>query len=117
MGIKARLRPLALRARDRLDATFGLVEPPPPPPQFPTALPRPVPEGWSEDQLRAVLDSFAIDNNEPMHGYVDDAFWRFLHTWGCVAGETGRALELGSNPYFITYLVDEHTALDVTLAN
>jgi SAM-dependent methyltransferase len=113
MDVNARLRSIARHARDRLDAYSG------PPAPFPTALPRPVPPGWTEQQLREVMNTFALDNAEPgqMAGYVDDAFWRFLHTWGCVAGESGRALELGANPYFMSYLLEEHTPLDVTLAN
>jgi SAM-dependent methyltransferase len=34
-----------------------------------------------------------------------------------VRGDAGTCLELGANPYFTTYLLDEHTGLDLTLAN
>ena len=52
-----------------------------------------------------------------MDGYVDDSELRFLHTWALVRNERGRCLELGANPFFTTYLLDEHTELDLTLAN
>jgi SAM-dependent methyltransferase len=60
-----------------------------------------------------------VDGGSPdeLAGYVDEAFGRFLHTWGLVRDERGRALELGANPYFLTWLLRRHTALDVELAN
>ena len=52
-----------------------------------------------------------------MDGYVADSQLRFLYTWGLVRGDTGRCLELGANPYFTTWLLDQYTDLDLTLAN
>lgn len=80
---------------------------------------RPVPEGWTEAGIREVMASFRIDDGQPgdLLPYVTDALWRFLHTWGLVRGERGRALELGGNPYFITWLLEEFTELDVSVAN
>jgi SAM-dependent methyltransferase len=88
-------------------------------PVFETSRPRPVPPGWSEADLRRVMETFTIDDAPPetLAGYVDEAFWRFLHTWGCVRDARGAALELGANPYFLTYLLQQFTALDLTLAN
>ena len=46
------------------------------------------------------MDTFTIDDAplETLAGYVDEAFWRFLHTWGCVRDIQGTALELGDEP-------------------
>jgi SAM-dependent methyltransferase len=65
------------------------------------------------------MQSFVLQNTDPgqLNPYVDDAFWRFLHTWGCVRGLQGRALELGANPYFTTFLLRRFTSLELTLAN
>lgn len=65
------------------------------------------------------MATFQIDDTRPgeLVPYVDDALWRFLHTWGMVRDERGPALELGSNPYFITWLLREFTGLDLSLAN
>jgi SAM-dependent methyltransferase len=52
-----------------------------------------------------------------MDAYVGDSFDRFVHTYGLVAGESGRCLELGANPYFTTFLLDEFSDLDLELAN
>lgn len=84
-----------------------------------TAPARPLPDGWDEAEIRAVMASFEVDGSGPgeLTPYVDDALWRFLHTWGLVRDERGRALELGGNPYFITWLLRDFTDLDVTVAN
>jgi SAM-dependent methyltransferase len=49
--------------------------------------------------------------------YVTDSLWRFLYTWSMVESETGRCLELGANPYFTTWLLQNYTDLELTLAN
>jgi SAM-dependent methyltransferase len=59
-------------------------------------------------------------NGEPighLDSYVTDSLLRFLHTWGLVRGEQGRWLELGANPYFSTWLLDNYTDLDLIMAN
>ena len=84
-----------------------------------TELPLPLPPGVDEDALRRTYATWSI-NGEPaghMEAYVADSFWRFIHTYGLVAQSTGACLELGANPYFTTYLLDEHTDLSLTLAN
>lgn len=81
--------------------------------------PIPVPDGWSLAQIEAILRSWSVDGEPAGHlaAYVDDSLWRFLHTWGLVRTDSGRCLELGANPYFTTYLLSNHTDLDLTLAN
>jgi SAM-dependent methyltransferase len=65
------------------------------------------------------MTSFSIDGSpsgELVH-YVNEAFDRFLRTWRLCRDDQGRALELGANPYFITWLLHDFTALDVSSAN
>jgi SAM-dependent methyltransferase len=79
----------------------------------------PTPEGMSVADVEDAFRSWSV-NDEPvghLDGYVADSSLRFLHTWGMVREESGRCLELGANPYFTTYLLDEHSDLDLTLAN
>ena len=79
----------------------------------------PTPAGLSLSDVEKPFRSWSV-NGEPvghLDGYVDDSNWRFLHTWGIVRDDSGACLELGANPYFTTYLLDEHTKLDLTLAN
>ena len=79
----------------------------------------PTPDGVSVADLEKTMRSWSI-GGEPvghMDDYVSDSFHRFLHTWSLVRGEKGRALELGANPYFTTFLLDEYTDLELTLAN
>jgi SAM-dependent methyltransferase len=118
---------LTRRARATVAAARGV----PPAPVGPTArqpdvaplevpqVARPTPDGWTEDQLRTVMSSLRIDGGTEaeLAAYLADAFWRFLHTWGLARHEQGRALELGANPYFITWLLDQFSDLDLELAN
>lgn len=81
--------------------------------------PVPTPDGLSLADVEAAFRSWSV-NGEPvghLDGYVDDSILRFLHTWGVVRDDVGRCLELGANPYFTTHLLDQHTDLELTLAN
>lgn len=82
-------------------------------------VPLPLPAGTTEGDLRREMGTIRVDNGSPdeLAGYIEEAFGRFLHTWGLVRDERGRALELGANPYFLTWLLRRHTELDVELAN
>jgi SAM-dependent methyltransferase len=79
----------------------------------------PTPDGLSLADVEKTFRSWSV-NGEPvghLDGYVADSIWRFLHTWDIVREDTGTCLELGANPYFTTYLLDQHTKLELTPAN
>lgn len=79
----------------------------------------PLPGGLTLAEVEKTFRSWSIEG-EPvghMDDYVTDSHMRFLYTWGLVRGDKGRCLELGANPYFTTWLLDQYTDLDVTLAN
>jgi len=88
-------------------------------PAFRTSLPMPLPRGITEADLRRVFSTWSIDGEPPGHmdPYVGESIDRFVHTYGLVAGASGRCLELGANPYFTTWLLDEFTDLELELAN
>lgn len=122
VALRNRLASVLEVAGDDDDA--GSAEPEPTPaaatPDHAAALRRaPVPDGWSEADLMRVFHSFRIDDSPPgaMAPYADDAMWRFLHTLSLADGIEGRALELGANPYFITWLLERFTELDLDCAN
>jgi predicted SAM-dependent methyltransferase len=77
------------------------------------------PNGLNHDTLRDIFLSFSLDDGPigQLDPYVHDAFYRFIHSWQLVRNEKGKCLELGANPYFITWLLQEHTELNLTLAN
>lgn len=79
----------------------------------------PLPGGLTQGEVEAAFRSWSVGDEPVGHldGYVTDSYLRFLHTWGMVREDTGRCLELGGNPYFTTWLLDEYTRLDLTLAN
>ena len=111
--------PLERPARAALAAYRGTAPAPGPLPYPPTMRPLTLPDGMTEASLRATFESLTIDDSNPgdLNIYVDDSIYRFIHTWSLVRNEKGRCLELGANPYFATYLLREHTDLDLTLAN
>ena len=78
-----------------------------------------LPVGLTENSLREVMLSFRIDEGNPgdLNPYVHDALFRFIHSWSLVKDEKGKCLEMGANPYFISWLLREHTEMEITLAN
>lgn len=84
-----------------------------------TRKPMVLPDGLSEERLRQIFLSFSLDDGPvgQLDPYYFDAFYRFVHSWSAVKNESGRCLELGANPYFITWLLAKHTNLELTLAN
>jgi len=79
----------------------------------------PLPPALTLAEVEKCFRSWSV-NDEPvghLDAYVTDSLLRFLYTWSLVRDETGRCLELGSNPYFTTWLLDNYTGLDLTLAN
>ena len=86
---------------------------------LPLQRPVPLPPDLDLASLEAVFRSYSVNDEAPGHleAYVQDSFWRFLHTWGLVRHERGRCLEIGANPYFTTLLLDEYTELALTLTN
>ena len=78
-----------------------------------------LPSGMTEDSLREVMLSFRIDdgNRGDLDPYVHDALFRFIHSWSLVKDEKGKCLEMGANPYFISWLLRQHTDMEITLAN
>jgi SAM-dependent methyltransferase len=79
----------------------------------------PLPPGLTLAEVEKAMRSWSVNGEPPGHldGYVADSKLRFLYTWNQVADLKGRCLELGANPYFTTWLLDEYTDLDLTLAN
>ncbi len=79
----------------------------------------PLPDGLTLDEVMATFRSWSL-NGEPvghMDAYVTDSHLRFLRTWSLVRNDTGRCLELGANPYFTTWLLEQYTELELVLAN
>ena len=96
-------------------ATFA----PEPRSDFPLAPPLPLPAGIRESALAAFLEGVCVGDAPPaeMQAYCRSDFRRFVYTWGLAENLSGRALELGANPYFTTILLRDFTKLDLTLAN
>lgn len=117
--LKSFVRSAARRVEPLVSRAAGTTAVEAPELRTPPERPRPVPDGVTEAELEQVMSTIRVDfgPEEELAGYMRESYWRFLHTWGMVRGESGRALELGSNPYFTTWLLRNHTDLDLTLAN
>ena len=81
--------------------------------------PFPVPGNTTVSLIDRMYRSWSVNEEPPGHldPYVDDSLGRFLHTWGLVRADSGTCLELGANPYFTTFLLENYTQLHLTLAN
>ncbi len=82
--------------------------------------PLPLPAGWGEDDLRALIGSVRVEDapDEEMKMYVEADFKRFVYTLGLVPERSGQSvLELGANPYFTTTLLYKFREADLHLAN
>jgi glycosyltransferase involved in cell wall biosynthesis/SAM-dependent methyltransferase len=82
--------------------------------------PLPLPAGWGEDELRALISSVRVEDapDEEMKMYVEADFKRFVYTLGLVPERSGQTvLELGANPYFTTTLLYKFREADLHLAN
>ncbi len=89
-------------------------------PESRVSPPLPIPDGWTEDQLRSLLESVRLEDApvEEMKGYVGADFKRFVYTLGLVPERAGmKLLELGANPYFTTVLLSKFRKVELALAN
>lgn len=79
----------------------------------------PLPTSAATSDLWTMLRSVSIENAPPaeLHNYLEEDFERFVHTLALADGLSGRALEIGANPYFTSVLLREFTDLDLTLTN
>jgi glycosyltransferase involved in cell wall biosynthesis/SAM-dependent methyltransferase len=82
--------------------------------------PLPLPQGWSEEDLRRLISSVQVEDAtiEELKPYVEADFKRFVYTLSLVPEQTDqRILELGANPYFTTALLRKFRSADLHLAN
>lgn len=83
------------------------------------SLPVPDAEGWSLESIRAAWSTFSIDGSPEgaLDPYYQESLGRVLQTWNLIRDERGLCLELGSNPFFLTWMLTNLTNLDVEQAN
>jgi SAM-dependent methyltransferase len=89
------------------------------PDQFPISPPLPLPSGQTEASIKAFFGSIELEGapKAEMVNYWGQDWRRFVYTLGLAQGLSGESLELGSNPYYTTLLVQHFTELRPTLAN
>jgi SAM-dependent methyltransferase len=87
--------------------------------ELPLAPPLPFPAGLDEAALVALFQTYELESAPrlEMENYWRHDWKRFVYTYGLIANSSGKCLELGANPYFITLLLKFFTSLDLSLAN
>jgi SAM-dependent methyltransferase len=78
-----------------------------------------LPEGETEQSLFRFLSRYNFEHagKEEMENYLREDFKRFLYTLQLVPAGQGRLLEIGSNPYFMTMLLQKFTQYELHLMN
>src|SRR5690606_5286711 len=79
-----------------------------------------LPSGETEESLKEYLVSHSLEGNggkEEVKGYLEEAFRRFLYTLELVPEGSGRLLEIGANPYFMTLLLRRFRRYELHLTN
>lgn len=86
---------------------------------FPLAPPLSLPPSCTATELKAFFGSINLEDasKQELENYWRQDWRRFVYTYGLVDGLVGSCLELGSNPYFTTTLLQQFTPLKLTLAN
>ena len=87
--------------------------------QIDLAHPLSLPPGETEDSLREYLLSYSLEEGgkDELTGYLQEAFRRFLYTLDLVPDGTGKLLEIGANPYFMTLLLRRFRHYETHLTN
>lgn len=79
-----------------------------------------LPPGETEESLRRYLASYWMEDGsgkDELPIYLEEAFGRFLYTLELVPDGTGRLLEIGASPYFMTRLLRKFRRYDLWLVN
>ena len=79
-----------------------------------------LPPGETEESLKQFLSSYRPEDGggkDELRGYLNEAFQRFLYTLQLVPDSTGRLLEIGANPYFMTLLLRRFRRYELHMTN
>lgn len=79
-----------------------------------------LPPGETEASLHRYLASYWMEDGsgkDELPLYLEEAFGRFLYTLELVPDGTGRLLEIGASPYFMTRLLRKFRRYDLSLVN
>ncbi|WP_419816378.1 methyltransferase domain-containing protein [Glacieibacterium sp.] len=77
------------------------------------------PVAFNRERLLKLMLSLEMDRPPPkeLRAYGEADCDRFIQTLGMVPQTSGRALEIGSNPYFTTILMKQFRQFEVTMTN
>lgn len=79
-----------------------------------------LPHGQTEDSLRRLLESYGPEDGfgkAELRAYLNEAFRRFLYTLQLIPDNTGKLLEIGANPYYMTHLLRKFRRYEYTATN
>lgn len=77
------------------------------------------PKGETEESLLKYLKGFKLDGNSEneLVNYLTQDFKRFVYTLGLIPEGVGSLLEIGSNPYFTSILLEKYTNYSLSYTN
>jgi glycosyltransferase involved in cell wall biosynthesis/SAM-dependent methyltransferase len=78
-----------------------------------------LPTGESLDSILSYLQKYYVEGStkEEVENYLKEDFKRFLYTLQLIPKESGKLLEIGANPYFMSLLVKKYTNYDLYCSN
>ena len=78
-----------------------------------------LPTGESLDSILSYLQKYRLEGSakEELKNYLQEDFKRFLYTLQLIPKESGRLLEIGANPYFMSLLIRKYTNYDLHCSN
>jgi SAM-dependent methyltransferase len=87
--------------------------------RFKSTHPLKIPKGYTEKELFDYVASIRVEDAPEieMINYATHDFKRFMYTLGLTSDLKGECLELGSNPYFTTMLLEKFSNLNIQKAN
>ena len=78
-----------------------------------------LPTGESLDSILSYLQKYRLEGSakEELKNYLQEDFKRFLYTLQLIPKESGKLLEIGANPYFMSLLIRKYTNYDLHCSN
>ncbi len=78
-----------------------------------------LPSGETEESLFAYLSGYIVEDapRQEMKNYLYGDFKRFLYTLSILPDGTGKLLEIGANPYFMSMLLRKYGRYDLNFIN
>lgn len=78
-----------------------------------------LPDHETEKTIYDYLSSFSVEHapKQEMINYLEGDYRRFLYTLSLIPAGTGRVMEIGANPYYMSMLIRKYTHYELHCSN